>query len=131
MIRLALGLWLICGGCSTTTEPSSGNPAGSAAPTAGKKDPVLARTWIASGAVVIDVRTAEEFATGHVDHAVNIPVEELPGRIAEVGTLASKDQPIVVYCASGFRAASAQRALLKAGYSRVVNGGSVDDLKTR
>ena len=78
---------------------------------------------------MIDVRSPEEFASGHIDRAVNIPVDELPARLDDVRKVATKDQPVVVYCASGHRAAKAKQALTAAGYSRVVNGGGFDDLK--
>jgi phage shock protein E len=95
------------------------------------KDPATARAMIASGAVVIDVRTADEFADRHLAMAVNLPVDELPGRLAEVDRLAGGDRtrPIVVYCASAKRAARAKAQLEAAGYTRVVNGGSLDDLR--
>jgi phage shock protein E len=94
------------------------------------KDPAQARTMIANGAVVIDVRTPDEFATGHVPNAVNIPVQELPSRFGEVDKLVhgEKGAPIVVYCKSGGRAAKAKTALDAAGYEKVVNGGGFKDL---
>ena len=73
----------------------------------------------------IDVRTAEEYAAGHVSGAVNIPYEEITGRIAEVTT--DKDALIYVYCRSGRRSGIAQDALGKAGFSNVVNIGGLDD----
>ncbi len=80
---------------------------------------------------MIDVRTAEEYASGHLSRAINIPVQELPGRIAEIETLVAGDRtrPIVVYCAAGARAAKAKAQLDGAGYSNVVNGGGLDDLR--
>lgn len=96
------------------------------------KDPATARSLIASGAVVIDVRTADEFADRHLAMAVNLPVDELPGRLAEVDRLVGGDRtrPIVVYCAAGTRAARAKAQLEAAGYTNVVNGGGFEDLRT-
>ncbi len=119
MIRIALVVALATPACSNRTESAPVH----------EKDTPLARKWIAAGAVVIDVRSREEYAGDHVDRAVNIPVDELAGRIGEVQTLARKDQQIVVYCASGNRAAKAQRVLGAEGYTQVVNGGGVDSLK--
>jgi len=127
--RLVLGLLLAVASCSSHADPSATGGSGAVAPTI-KKDPALARRLIGEGAAVIDVRTADEFAQGHVERAVNIPIEELANRMPEVGKLASKDQPIVVYCGSGFRAGKAQRELIAAGYSQVVNGGSLNDVKS-
>ncbi|WP_341503202.1 rhodanese-like domain-containing protein [Gallaecimonas sp. GXIMD4217] len=67
--------------------------------------------------LILDVRTPEEFADGHVPNAVNISHTELEGRLAEV--LAYQDKPVVVYCRSGRRAGIAADILEKAGFSQV------------
>jgi phage shock protein E len=72
----------------------------------------------------IDVRTAEEFAAGHVSQAVNIPYEEITQRIGEVTE--DKDALIYVYCRSGRRSGIAKVALAEAGFSNVVNLGSLE-----
>ena len=115
-----------CSSSSDAPQPSSAAPAA-----ARKKDPAAARKLIAAGAVVIDVRSGEEYAAGHVPRATNIPVDELAGRLAEVKQLAGGDlqKPVVVYCASGHRAAKAQQVLDGAGFAQVVNGGGIDDLQ--
>jgi phage shock protein E len=94
------------------------------------KDPAAAKKMIEAGAVIVDVRTAEEFSDGHLPNAVNVPVQELPNRLAEVEKLVGgdRDKPIVVYCAAGGRAAKAKAQLDAAGYTRVINGGGYDDL---
>ncbi len=66
-----------------------------------------------AGAVLIDVRTPEEFREGHVEGAINIPVAELPSRMCEVGDPA---RHVVVYCKSGGRSARAAGMLRQAGY---------------
>jgi rhodanese-related sulfurtransferase len=81
----------------------------------------VVRQKIAAGAVIVDVRTPEEFATGAYPHAVNIPVQALARRMGEL----PRDTPIVVYCASGMRSASAAAALARAGFADVVNGGGL------
>ena len=110
---------------SETTQP----PAVSSVPAG--KDPAAARVLIAEGAVVIDVRTADEFASGHLASATNIAVTEISEHLAEVDKLVAGDKtrPIVVYCAAGSRAARAKKVLDAAGYQRVVNGGGYDDLR--
>ena len=65
--------------------------------------------------VVLDVRTADEFAEGRVPGAVNIPIDELEARLK----LVPKDRPVVVYCAAGGRAAKAGRLLAAHGYTNV------------
>lgn len=72
-----------------------------------------------AGATVVDVRTREEFAGGHVAGSINIPLGEVPGRIGEFRNM----QSIVLCCASGNR--SGQAALfLKQNGIECVNGGS-------
>lgn len=90
-----------------------------------------ARKLIANGATVVDVRTPEEFAAGHLPNATNIPVQEFAARIGEVDKLAggNRAKDIVVYCGSGKRSEKAKTQLEAAGYTRVVNGGGYDDLR--
>lgn len=64
-----------------------------------------------SHAVVVDVRTAAEFATGHLPNARNIPVDEIAGRAAEL----PKGKPLLVCCATGARSGRAVAALAKDG----------------
>jgi len=85
--------------------------------------PVLAK--IQAGAAIIDVRSPDEFADGAYPRARNIPVNALPHRIAEVG---AKDQPVVVYCASGGRSAVAAQILKANGFVDVTNAGGLEDM---
>lgn len=73
----------------------------------------------------IDVRSAEEYASGHVSSAVNIPHTEIAARIGEVTT--DKDALIYVYCRSGRRSGFALDVLEAAGYTNVVNAGGLED----
>lgn len=75
-----------------------------------------ARRWVEAGALLVDVRTPEEFAAGHIAGAVNIPVQQLDRRMAE---LPARDRPVVVYCRSGQRSRRAAHALREAGYAEV------------
>ena len=81
-----------------------------------------ARQLVSAGAVLLDVRTPEEFRQGHHEQAKNIPVQELPQRLAEVGPPGTK---VVVYCASGSRSAMAARLLVRSGYPDVFDLKSV------
>ena len=67
--------------------------------------------------VVLDVRTPEEFAAGHVPGAINVPHDQLEGRLAELAPLRDKD--VVVYCKSGRRSALALEVLGRNGYTRL------------
>ena len=76
---------------------------------------------IRGGARVIDVRTPGEFAAGAYPKARNIPLDALPARLGDL----PRDKPIVLYCASGARSASAARILKKAGFADVINAGGL------
>ncbi|WGE81462.1 rhodanese-like domain-containing protein [Actinobacillus equuli subsp. haemolyticus] len=76
--------------------------------------------------VWIDVRTAEEFAAGHIEGAINIPVEQISAKIHQL--IGDKDAPIHLYCRSGRRADVALTELQKLGYRQVTNHGGYQDL---
>jgi len=67
---------------------------------------------IANGTVIIDVRTPQEFAMGHVKGSVNIPLDLLPQKMNKL----PKDKPIITCCASGMRSATAKNILLQNGF---------------
>jgi rhodanese-related sulfurtransferase len=71
-----------------------------------------ARSKVEAGAQLVDVRSPGEFASGHIDGALNIPVGSLAARVGEL----EKERPVVVYCASGMRSASAARRLASDGF---------------
>ena len=81
-----------------------------------------ARRLVQAGGRLVDVRTPGEFASGHIDGAVNIPLQELEQRLGELKPL---DSPIVLYCRSGNRSGRASRLLKGAGYSAVHDLGSI------
>lgn len=85
-------------------------------------DPSEAHALVKDGAVLIDVRSPEEFGSGHIDGARNIPVGEIGQRTAEVG---DKDKPVVVYCRSGMRSSQAKSTLESAGFTQVHNLGGM------
>ncbi len=72
--------------------------------------------WIeqGNGPLLLDVRTPDEYAAGHVPGAINIPHDQLATRLGELG--AAKDREIVVYCESGRRAGWALETLTGAGF---------------
>ena len=73
---------------------------------------------------LIDVRTPEEFASGHIDGAINIPYDQIDAKNASV-TAINKGRSIVVYCRSGRRSAIARESLQQLGYRQVRDGGSM------
>lgn len=73
-------------------------------------------------AVLLDVRTKEEYEAGHIEKSVNLPLQ----RIEDVqGKITDKSTPLFVYCQSGARSASAVSALKKMGYLNAVNIGGI------
>ena len=79
---------------------------------------------IEQGALIIDVRTKEEFKEGHIEGSLNIPLDE----IGEAMSWLQKDVPTVVVCASGNRSSHAVMVLKANGFEKVYNGGSWDSL---
>jgi len=77
---------------------------------------------------LLDVRTPGEWSGGHISGSVLIPMNQVPGRLAEI----PKDKKVVVICASGARSAAVARFLDQKGYPWVVNyGGGIDDWQRR
>jgi rhodanese-related sulfurtransferase len=72
------------------------------------------------GALLVDVRSAAEFASGNAPGTVNIPLPELGNRLAEI----PKSAPVVLCCASGTRSGMASLVLKKNGYTQVYNVGT-------
>ena len=86
----------------------------------GKTSSSDARALVANGAALLDVRSRGEFAGGHLDGAVNIPVDQIANRSGEIGP---KERPVVLYCASGMRSASAASTLRSLGFTSVSDVG--------
>ena len=70
---------------------------------------------IDKGAIVIDVRSADEYNEGHIKGAINIPVDEIDSISYK------KDKTIIVYCASGIRSEKAVKRLVELGYTSLYN----------
>jgi rhodanese-related sulfurtransferase len=88
----------------------------------GKVSPEKARALVEGGARLLDVRSPGEHASGHIKGSLNVPVQELGSRLAELG---DKAKPVVVYCASGMRSASAASMLRRAGFAEVHDLGAM------
>ena len=85
-------------------------------------DSNAAMELINNDAIVIDVRTLDEFNTGHIEGAINIPVDTISSINYDSDTV------IIVYCASGMRSATAAKALISLGYTNIYNldGGLIN-----
>ena len=79
--------------------------------------------------VLIDVRSAEEYASGHLQGAVNIPHDRILDGIGAVAP--DKTARIILYCRSGRRADTALNDLKAAGYENVSNYGGLEDARMR
>ena len=75
--------------------------------------------------IILDVRTHEEFAAGHIPGAIVIPNETIGTE--EIPQLPDKDQLIMVYCRSGNRSKQASDKLVKQGYTNIVEFGGIID----
>ncbi|MDQ1089655.1 phage shock protein E [Siphonobacter sp. SORGH_AS 1065] len=82
---------------------------------------------LSSGAVILDVRTAREFAKGHLPGAIHISL----GTIREADIPFAKNQPVVTYCSHGLRSIKAASILKARGFMQVHNGGAMNDLAQR
>ena len=75
------------------------------------------RELVAKGALLLDVRTVDEYRRGHVKGALHLPLHDLRAHWQSL----PRDRPIFVTCQSGFRAHLATRILLERGFARVKN----------
>ena len=75
-----------------------------------------------NGAILIDVRTEEEYATSHLEDSINIPVDEILDGVMDLGI--KKEDVIIVYCNSGNRSIGGYRELKNNGYKNVYDLGS-------
>jgi len=100
---------VVVGGLALALGATSSGP--------GDVDNARAAELIDDGVHVVDVRTAAEYAMGHIPGAENVPLNELSAAAASW----DPDAPVLVYCAVGDRSASATEMLVAAGFSQVYN----------
>ena len=80
------------------------------------------------GAIILDVRSAAEFSSGHIKEAINIPLDQLSNNLKK---LKDKNKIIITCCASGMRSAAAKSLLKSNGYTEVYNGGGWNSLRSK
>lgn len=91
-------------------------------------DGVKAHEMYLEGAILLDVRTMEEYMEYHLENSILIPVTNLNEET--IGTkITNKDTKIIVYCRSGSRSAQAARILIDLGYTNVYDMGSINNYK--
>ena len=74
---------------------------------------------------LIDVREPDEFASGHIPNAVNVPLGDVVNGVIRLGI--PKDQPVMVYCCTGRRSSEAASKLQGAGYQKIYDLGGITD----
>lgn len=74
---------------------------------------------------LIDVREPDEFASGHIPNAVDVPLGDVVNGVIRLGI--PKDQPIMVYCRTGRRSSEAASKLQGAGYQKIYDLGGITD----
>jgi len=120
MLRsFALAAVLVLSACARPappTSPSTPAPVAASRSVDGKR----AKTLVADGAKLVDVRSPQEFTEGHLDGAVNVPIAEVANT-----DFGAKDKKIVVYCGSGVRSAKAAAKLESRGYTEVYDLGAM------
>lgn len=80
--------------------------------------------------VIIDVREPQEYFTGHVDGAINIPPKELMRGATALADI-PKDTELVLYCVSGSRSKASMHLLKRMGYTNLVNGVNKDQVRAK
>lgn len=78
------------------------------------------------GALLIDVRTPDEFNQEHLVNAINKPLNTVNESFSHI----KKETPIVVYCRSGNRSGKAMSYLNSIGFSQVYNGGGLEEMRS-
>lgn len=76
-------------------------------------------SYIRQGAIIIDVRSPQEYQEGHVDGAISIPDYQIKKEIQK--NVINKDEIIVLYCSTGHRSQNSQKILENLGYTNVYN----------
>jgi Rhodanese-related sulfurtransferase len=107
----------------TTISPAAAQPA--AVQQVPLVEPAAVKGLVAAGGklTIVDVRQPDEFAQGHIDGAILMPLGNLPNTYSNL----PKKGKLIVYCRSGHRSAQAVQFLLDHGYSNAVsmNGGYI------
>lgn len=85
------------------------------------------KSLVQNGAMIVDVRTPQEFNGGNIKGSVNIPLQSLQSSLGKI----PKNKTVITCCASGMRSASAKSILKSAGYQDVHNGGGWSSLNSK
>ena len=122
-ILAALGVAALVG-CAASSKSSASTSASSAAYRQISQQDAQSMMQSESGYVIVDVRRADEFASGHIPGAINIPNESIDK--TQPAELPDLDQLIMVYCRSGRRSKQAAQKLADMGYTNIVEFGGIN-----
>ncbi len=127
---ICLSLLLLLGACNAQTlsaPQKSADSVGSEAVAAVKlsSEEAYARMQSGDPIIILDVRTGDEYAAGHIPNAILLPIEEIGDTPPAV--LPVKDAEILIYCRSGNRSAQAQKKLIDMGYTRAFDFGGINE----
>lgn len=109
---------------TATDDSQAAAPATSSSYTAISQDEAQRMMEEESSALIVDVRRPDEFASGHIPHAINVPNEEIGTTQPEL--LPDLDQILLVYCRTGRRSKDAAQKLADMGYTRVYEFGGIN-----
>lgn len=134
LVAAPIALVVVLTGCSDDSQPTVGSsPTSSRPAAAGPVAPGGVRTvagsealrLAAQGAVVLDVRTPEEYADGHLEGARNLNLaDDFEGAVSAL----PRTGRYVVYCRSGNRSAQAAAVMMGLGFTAVADAGGLDNL---
>ena len=130
IVALMLGILALLAVCGCGESASSAMPKGGAENVSYRHvSPEEAQRLMQAerGYLILDVRTQQEYAEGHIPNAICVPNETIDKTPPK--ELADKDQMILVYCRSGRRSADAAQKLANMGYTNVVDFGGIKDWK--
>jgi len=100
--------------CSSPTVAPASSPPSAASASSGFIDGATAHALVRNGATLVDVRNTDEYSSGHIEGAINVPASEVASH-----DFGGKDKPLVLYCAHGHRSQQAGDALRGQGYTHV------------
>ena len=124
LFALALGI-CGCGGAQPSEVPNDGKGQGLVSFRRVTSDEAAKMMAEEKDYIILDVRTAGEYAGGHIPNAINVPNESI--NAAPPKELPDKDQRIFVYCRSGSRSMQASQKLVDLGYTNIVEMGGIKD----
>lgn len=119
IIITAICLLVLSIGIIVINLPDCSNEVENGSVTCEQKDFLISE----NDAILVDVRTKEEYDAGHLDNAINAPYDEVISKLKKY----DKDTPIIVYCRSGNRSAKAYQSLQDAGYTKLYDLGSISN----